>query len=88
MDSLVLAHNQLSKVPANVFSHLTLLNSLELEGNQIFYVDKDAFSGLEGKPFYIHRFGVVAAHFSFCLQKICSIYDWAITIFIKFQVIR
>lgn len=50
MDSLILAHNQLSKVPANVFSHLTLLNSLELEGNQITYVDKDAFAGLEGKP--------------------------------------
>lgn len=49
LDSLILAHNQLSKVPANVFSHLTLLNSLELEGNQITYVDKDAFAGLEGK---------------------------------------
>lgn len=49
LDSLILAHNQLTKVPANVFSHLTLLNSLELEGNQISYVDKDAFAGLEGK---------------------------------------
>lgn len=49
MDSLILAHNQLSKVPANVFSHLVQLNSLELEGNQITYVDKDAFAGLEGK---------------------------------------
>lgn len=49
LDSLILAHNQLSKVPANVFSHLTQLNSLELEGNQITYVDKDAFAGLEGK---------------------------------------
>lgn len=48
LDSLILAHNQLSKVPANVFSHLTQLNSLELEGNQITYVDKDAFAGLEG----------------------------------------
>lgn len=52
LDSLILAHNQLSKVPANVFSHLPLLNSLELEGNQITYVDKDAFAGLEGKLFY------------------------------------
>lgn len=51
LDSLILAHNQLSKVPANVFSHLVLLNSLELEGNQITYVDKDAFAGLEGKLF-------------------------------------
>lgn len=49
LDSLILAHNQLSKVPENVFSHLTLLNSLELEGNQITYVDKDAFAGLEGR---------------------------------------
>lgn len=49
LDSLILAHNQLAEVPANVFSHLTLLNSLELEGNQITHVDKDAFSGLEGK---------------------------------------
>lgn len=49
LDSLILAHNQLSKVPANVFRHLPLLNSLELEGNQITYIDKDAFAGLEGK---------------------------------------
>lgn len=49
LDSLILAHNQLSKVPAKVFSHLTVLNSLELEGNQITYIDKDAFAGLEGK---------------------------------------
>lgn len=48
MDSLILAHNQLSKVPANVFKHLSLLNSLELEGNVISYIDKDAFAGLEG----------------------------------------
>lgn len=49
LDSLILAHNQLSEVPANVFRHLTLLNSLELEGNQISVIDKDAFAGLEGK---------------------------------------
>lgn len=49
LDSLILAHNQLSKVPANVFRHLPLLNSLELEGNQITYIDKDAFAGLEGE---------------------------------------
>lgn len=36
-------------MPANVFRHLPLLNSLELEGNQITYIDKDAFAGLEGK---------------------------------------
>lgn len=49
LDSLILAHNQLSEVPANVFRHLTLLNSLELEGNQISVIDKDAFAGLEGR---------------------------------------
>jgi Leucine rich repeat len=46
---LILAHNLLTEVPANVFSHLTLLNSLELEGNRITHVDKDAFAGLEGE---------------------------------------
>lgn len=49
MDSLILAHNKLTKVPANVFSHLTMLNSLELEGNNIAYIDEQAFSGLEGE---------------------------------------
>lgn len=49
LDSLVLAHNQLREVPARVFSHLTQLNSLELDGNQITHVDPDAFIGLEGK---------------------------------------
>ena len=48
LDSLILAHNKLTKVPANVFSHLTLLNSLELEGNNIAYIDVNAFAGLEG----------------------------------------
>lgn len=48
LDSLILAHNKLTKVPANVFSHLTLLNSLELEGNNIAYIDENAFAGLEG----------------------------------------
>lgn len=48
LDSLILAHNQLTSVPTNVFRHLTLLSSLELEGNNIAYVDKDAFAGLEG----------------------------------------
>lgn len=52
MDSLILAHNKLTKVPANVFSHLTMLNSLELEGNNIAYIDEDAFSGLEGSYLY------------------------------------
>lgn len=48
LDSLVLAHNQIREVPARVFSHLTQLMSLELEGNQITHVDPDAFIGLEG----------------------------------------
>lgn len=48
LDALILAHNQLTEVPARVFSHLILLNSLELEGNSISYIDKDAFEGLEG----------------------------------------
>lgn len=38
----------ITTVPGNVFSHLTLLNSLELEGNKIINIDKDAFKGLEG----------------------------------------
>lgn len=54
LDSLILAHNQLTSVPANVFRHLTLLSSLELEGNNIAYVDKDAFAGLEGTKFIIY----------------------------------
>lgn len=49
LDSLILAHNKLTKVPANVFSHLPFLNSLELEGNNIAYIDENAFAGLEGK---------------------------------------
>lgn len=48
LDSLILAHNIITTVPGNVFSHLTLLNSLELEGNKIINIDKDAFKGLEG----------------------------------------
>lgn len=49
LDSLVLAHNHLREVPARVFSHLTQLNSLELDGNQITHVDPNAFIGLEGE---------------------------------------
>nr|CAD7196336.1 unnamed protein product [Timema douglasi] len=49
LDSLSLAHNHLKEVPARVFSHLTILNSLELEGNAIIHVDQFAFVGLEGK---------------------------------------
>lgn len=41
----------ITSVPANVFSQLNLLNSLELEGNKIVDIDKDAFKGLEG--FYL-----------------------------------
>lgn len=48
LDSLGLAHNHLRTVPGRVFSHLTVLNSLELDGNQITHIDEDAFVGLEG----------------------------------------
>ena len=48
LDSLILGHNYLKEVPARVFSHLTLLNSLELDGNHITYIDPEAFLGLEG----------------------------------------
>jgi Leucine-rich repeat (LRR) protein len=44
-----LAHNKLRQVPSRVFSHLTLLNSLELDGNNIDTIDPEAFAGLEGK---------------------------------------
>ncbi|XP_031781041.1 leucine-rich repeats and immunoglobulin-like domains protein 2 isoform X4 [Nasonia vitripennis] len=53
LDSLGLAHNQLNEIPARAFSHLTLLNSLELEGNQIIRVDPDAFIGLEENLQYL-----------------------------------
>lgn len=49
LDSLGLAHNKLRKVPSRVFSHLALLNSLELEGNLIDTIDPEAFVGLDGK---------------------------------------
>jgi Leucine-rich repeat (LRR) protein len=48
LDSLILGHNQLKEVPARVFSHLNLLNSLELDGNQINHIHSEAFFGLEG----------------------------------------
>ena len=48
LDSLILGHNQLKEVPAKVFSHLARLNSLELDGNHITYIDPEAFLGLEG----------------------------------------
>lgn len=48
LDSLILGHNQLMEVPARAFSHLTLLNSLELDGNQITHIHSEAFLGLEG----------------------------------------
>lgn len=38
----------ITAVPANVFAHLNLLNSLELEGNKIVTIDNEAFKGLEG----------------------------------------
>jgi len=46
---LILAHNYLKHIPAKVFRHLPLLNSLELDGNQISSIDEEAFFGLEGK---------------------------------------
>lgn len=46
---LILAHNYLKHIPAKVFRHLPLLNSLELDGNQISHIDEEAFFGLEGK---------------------------------------
>lgn len=46
---LILAHNYLKHIPAKVFRHLPLLNSLELDGNQISHIDEEAFVGLEGK---------------------------------------
>lgn len=49
LDSLGLAHNKLREVPSRVFSHLTLLNSLELDGNNIDTISPEAFAGLEGK---------------------------------------
>jgi hypothetical protein len=48
LDSLVLGHNRLKEVPARAFSHLTYLNSLELDGNQITHIHPEAFFGLEG----------------------------------------
>jgi Leucine-rich repeat (LRR) protein len=48
LDSLILGHNQLKEVPARVFSQLALLNSLELDGNHITFIDPEAFLGLEG----------------------------------------
>lgn len=48
LDSLIIGHNQLTEVPAKAFSHLTLLNSLELDGNQIAHIHSEAFLGLEG----------------------------------------
>jgi Leucine-rich repeat (LRR) protein len=48
LDSLILGHNLLKEVPARVFSHLALLNSLELDGNHIAHIHPEAFFGLEG----------------------------------------
>lgn len=61
LDSLGLAHNHLREVPARVFSHLTQLNSLELDGNQITHVDSNAFIGLEGKCNSIQIFNLLTA---------------------------
>lgn len=46
---LILAHNYIKQIPAKVFRHLPLLNSLELDGNQISHIHDEAFVGLEGK---------------------------------------
>lgn len=58
MDSLGLAHNKLKQIPARVFSHLSQLNSLELEGNNIIYIDPEAFYGLEGNNKAIKSFSL------------------------------
>lgn len=50
---LILAHNQLKYIPGKVFSNLTLLNSLEIDGNHMTHIDPEAFVGLEGKIFYL-----------------------------------
>lgn len=56
LDSLGLAHNKLKEVPARVFSHLPVLNSLELDGNAITFVDPEAFSGVEGNiTFFLYK---------------------------------
>lgn len=55
LDMLILAHNQLKYVPARVFSNLSQLNSLELDGNHIIGVDDEAFYGLEGELFEFIR---------------------------------
>lgn len=55
LDSLGLAHNKLREVPARAFSHLTQLNSLELDGNNIAHIDPMAFAGLEGKRINLVR---------------------------------
>lgn len=52
---LILAHNYIKHIPANVFQDLPELNSLELDGNQISQIDEMAFNGLEGKKFDIKR---------------------------------
>lgn len=48
---LILAHNKLKYIPGKVFSNMTLLNSLEIDGNHITHIDPEAFVGLEGKYF-------------------------------------
>lgn len=68
----------ITTVPANVFSHLGLLNSLELEGNKISVIDKDAFKGLEGKP--CDNSHNTQTLFRLDLQRICNIYAWVTTI--------
>lgn len=58
LDSLKLGHNKLKEVPAKVFSHLTLLNTLELDGNHITHIDPEAFVGLEGMYYQISQSSV------------------------------
>lgn len=52
---LILAHNYIKTIPAKVFRHLPLLNSLELDGNQISHIDVEAFYGLEGNIFFFYN---------------------------------
>lgn len=45
---LKLEHNRIETIQDNVFSDLTLLNSLNVEHNKIVNISNKAFAGLEG----------------------------------------
>jgi len=60
---LILAHNYIKHIPAKVFRHLPLLNSLELDGNQISSIDEEAFFGLEGKNITLNNIIIRKSYF-------------------------